>query len=74
MAIDPGGILGGSWGDPGRILGDPGGILGGSWGDPGGNHQNVGWGNRFPRATLYDFLTRPVRTPQAQLGWGITTT
>ena len=35
-----------------------------------GNHQNVGWGNWFPRATLYDFLTRTVRTPQAQLGWG----
>ena len=29
-------------------------------------------GNRLPRATLYDFLTRPVRTPQAQLGWGKT--
>ena len=28
-------------------------------------------GNRFPRASLYDFLTLPVRTPQAQLGWGI---
>ena len=39
MAIDPGGILGGTWGDPGGILreswGDPGGILGGAWGDPG---------------------------------------
>ena len=34
-----------------------------------GNHRNVGWGNRFPRADLYDFLTRTVRTPQAQLGW-----
>ena len=35
-----------------------------------GNHQNVGWGNRFPRPTLNDFLTQTVRTPQAQLGWG----
>ena len=26
-------------------------------------------GNWFPRAYLYDFLTRTVRTPQAQLGW-----
>ena len=37
-----------------------------------GNHQNVGWGNWFPRVPLYDFLTRTVRTPQAQIGWGIT--
>ena len=30
----------------------------------------VGRGNQFPRASLYDFLTQTVRTPQAQLGWG----
>ena len=77
---DPGGILGGdpgggSWegilgGDPeGGILGgDPGGgFLGGILGgEPSGGSR----GNRFPRASLYDFLTLPVRTPQAHLGWG----
>ena len=36
-----------------------------------GNHQNVGWGNWFPRAPLYGFLTRTVTIPQAQLGWEI---
>ena len=35
-----------------------------------GEPPGVAWGNRFPRADLYDFLTLPVRTPQAQLGWG----
>ena len=33
-----------------------------------GSQQNVGWGNLFPRATLYDSLTLNVRAPQAQLG------
>ena len=34
-----------------------------------GEPPGVAWGNRFPQAALYDFLTLPVRTPQAQLGW-----
>ena len=39
-------IVGGSWVDPGEILGGPGGILGGSWGDPGGILGDPGgsWG------------------------------
>ena len=37
-----------------------------------GEPPNVAPGNRLPGATLYDFLTLPVRTPQAQLGWGKT--